>query len=360
MRRSVSAILILILGLGAQVWAVAASDTESIESAQSHFAHLKLKQDDLRALASKQVITRGLSSSNSKEIAGFAAVLAEAPPDAFVVSYKSLSTLRNNPNTVAIGRFGATPDLADLDGLDIDDKDIYSLSKSKAGGSDIKLNETEMARLQAVRATAARLTPQIRTRIASEYKKILVERVKSYLAAGPTAMGMFVDKDDPVNAQEAFADLAREQGPCVSNCSHLISYIENYPKAEAPETDSFFYWAKMKFGDLKPVINLIQVVIHREGSRVFIASKQIYSSHYTEAAFSVAELIPFTDGRGQSRTLIAYTIRLQVDMLGGMLGFMKKRMAQPRVLATLKESLNGLRLSMEALSRAATQERVGS
>jgi hypothetical protein len=35
-------------------------------------------------------------------------------------------------------------------------------------------------------------------------------------------------------------------------------------------------------------------------------------------------------------------------MLGGATGFLKKRMAQPRMLETLKESLTGLRRDLES------------
>jgi hypothetical protein len=36
-------------------------------------------------------------------------------------------------------------------------------------------------------------------------------------------------------------------------------------------------------------------------------------------------------------------------MLGGSFGFMKKRLAQPRMLGTLKQSLDGMRVTMERL-----------
>jgi hypothetical protein len=93
----------------------------------------------------------------------------------------------------------------------------------------------------------------------------------------------------------------------------------------------------------------VHIVIHREGERVFVASKQIYSSHYTEAGLGVAELITVNEATGAPRTLAAYTIRLQVDLLGGSMGFMKKRMAQPHLLDTLKTSLQGLRTTVETL-----------
>src|SRR5262249_9186752 len=130
--------------------------------------------------------------------------------------------------------------------------------------------------------------------------------------------------------------------------ARLYTLLAEYPRRSAGEEESFVYWAVQKFGQLKPVTSLVHVTIHCEGARTFIASQQIYASHYTEAGLSVAELIPFTDAQGKPHTLVAYTIRLQVDLLGGATGFMKRRMAQPRMLETLKESLLGLRRHVEA------------
>ena len=125
--------------------------------------------------------------------------------------------------------------------------------------------------------------------------------------------------------------------------------LSQSPRDASKNADSFLYWALQKFGQMKPVISLVHVVIYRENDHVLIASKQIYSSHYTEAGLSVAELIPFTDERGVRRTLAAYSIRLQVDLLGGPMGFMKRRAAQPRMLETLKTGLEGLRRCAESL-----------
>jgi hypothetical protein len=314
-----------------------------------------MKADDVSAVASGQVIAHGISTKNSKEMAAFGVVLAEASPEAFIDSYRTLAVFDQTPGFVATGRFGAEPSLKDLDQLKIDDKDLYALAKARPRSADIKLSGPEIARMQAIAAAGGRLTPQVKARLADEYKKILLERVKSYLARGAQAMGAYADKDDPVNAHEAFMSLVRAQSEGGAQCEHLYSHLEKYPEGKTADTESFVYWATQKFGDLKPVINLVHVLIHRDGNRIYIASKQIYSSHYTEAALTVAELIPFADNEQQTRTIIAYTLRLQVDMLGGSFGFMKKRMAQPRLVSTLKQSLGGLRTNMEVLSRVASQ-----
>lgn len=359
MRRIISYLLVLFLLL-TNANALVASGPELVDAIEPYVAHLKLKPEQLRALADKQAVARGLSSENEKEMAAVGIVIADASPDAFVESYKTLATFQQSPYIVASGRFGDRPILSDLAGLMIDDSDLYALTKSEVKDSEIKLSQWEIARIQTIRASASRLTPQLKARLTTEFKKMLVERVRNYQASGAAALGVYSDKEEPVNAHEAFVALKREQAGSARHCAHLYTHLESYPQNPPPDSESFVYWAKQKFGDLKPVINVVQVLIHREGNCVYIASKQLYSTHYTEAGLSVAELIPFSNGQKQPRTIVIYTVRLLVDMLGGAFGFMKKRMAQPRMVGMLKQSLSGMRVTMETLARASFQNTAGS
>jgi hypothetical protein len=359
MRRSVSSLLILFLLLTSKN-TVVASGPELVDAVEPYVAHLKLKPEHLRALADKQAVARTLPSDNHKEMAAVGVALADATPDAFVESYKTLATFQQNPCIIASGRFGDKPTLSDLDGLTLEGGDLYALMKSELKDSEIKISQSEIARFRPIRATGSRLAPQLKARLTTEFKKMLVERVRNYQASGAAALGVYADKEEPINAHGAFVALAREQAGTAQHCAHLYPYLEWYPQNRPPDSESFIYWAKQKFGDLKPVITVVHVLIHRDRNRVYIASKQLYSTHYTEASLSVAELIPFEDGHGQARTIVIYTIRLQVDMLGGSFGFMKKRLAQPRMLGILKQSLDGMRVTMETLTRASCQIRVGS
>src|SRR5262249_19669046 len=157
-------------------------------------------------------LARGLASDNDKEMAAVGVVMADASPEAFVESYKTLATFQQNPYIIESGRFGDNPTLSDLDGLTLDWKDLYALRKCEAKDSDIKLSQSEIARFRAVRATASQLTtPQMKTRLTTEFRRMLVERVRSYRASGATALAVYSDKEAPIDAQEAFVGLAREQ-----------------------------------------------------------------------------------------------------------------------------------------------------
>ncbi|HET9530873.1 MAG TPA: hypothetical protein VFQ92_11000 [Blastocatellia bacterium] len=347
MQRLFSVLLIILLGCIAGSTGETSVVPEITEPVQSRLIDLKLKAEDLHALARNEVIVSRLPTRNSKQMGAFGAVLVNSKPEAFVESYRSLAAFNQNPSVMASGRLSPTPSLESLNSLTIDDKDLYALTKCRVQKSDVKLSAEDIAKFQSVAGSAPRLTPRIKAQLTAEYKKLLIERVQTYMAKGSAALGNLVDRGEPVGVHDTFVSLAREQAASAGHCKHLYSHLEYYPEGVGPDSESFIYWAKQRFGSLKPVINLVHVVIHREGGRVFIASKQIYSSHYTEGGLSVAELIPFTDNQGQSHTLILYWIRLQVDMLGGTLGFIKKRMAQPRILSTLKESLKGVRAAME-------------
>ncbi|HVF89402.1 MAG TPA: hypothetical protein VNH22_04995 [Blastocatellia bacterium] len=331
----------------------------SPETVQPHVGHLKLKAEEVKALTERQVLVRSMATRNSKELTGLGIVVADATPESFTDAFKALDYFKDQPSVLASGKFSSDPAISDLKNLTIDNKDIMALIKSKVGESDIKLSKAEIASIQAIVGPSRQPTPAIKAKVAEEFKKLIVERVKSYLSAGASAMVAYNDKEEPLNAHEAFVQLANEQASTSGHCAQFYQALSTFPQATPQDTESFVYWAKQKFGDMKPVINVVHVVIHRDGNRVLIASKQLYSSHYTDAGLTVAELIPFNDPQGNPRTLVAYSLRLQVDMLGGTFGFMKKRMAQPRILAALKDSLTGLRSNMETVTQAAISARAG-
>lgn len=312
-------------------------------------ARLKIKPAEWRALNERQIITRALAGSQAKEMAGFGAVIADATPEEFVKAFSSLSVFKRSETTFACGRFSAQPVIEDLADLQISDKDLYALMRSRAKESEIKLTEADMARIHAVAGPSPYFSTKLKTKLAAEYKQILLDKTRGYVESGATSLGVYTDQEATVSAGEAFAAMVKFQATAAGHNQQFYSLLSQSPRDAAPNTESFLYWALQKFGQMKPVLSLVHVLIYRENDRIFIASKQVYSSHYTEAGLSVAELIPFSDEKGAKRTLAVYSIRLQVDLLGGPMGFMKRRAAQPRMLETLKTGLEGLRQCAESM-----------
>jgi hypothetical protein len=312
-------------------------------------AHMKLKPAEWRSLNERQIITRSLAGGHAKELAGFGAVVANATPEEFIKAFSALSVFKRSETTLACGRFSAQPVIEDLAELEVNDKDLYALMRAKVKESNIKLTEADIARIRAAAGLSPYFSPELKARLAAEYKQILLDKARRYAENGETALDNYADQEEAVSARDAFVAMSKFQATTAGHNPRFYSLLSQSPRHDAHNTESFLYWAQQKFGQLKPVIGLVHVVIYREDDRVFIASKQIYSSHYTEAALSVGELIPIGDEKGAKRTLAAYTIRLQVDLLGGPMGFMKRRAAQSPMLEALKTVLEGLRQCAESM-----------
>ena len=326
-----------------------ANESGGLAPAAKGAAHLKLKPVEWRSLNERQIVTRSLVGGHAKELAGFGAVVADATPEEFIKAFSALSVFKRSETTLACGRFSAQPVIEDLAELQVSDKDLYALMRAKVKESNIKLAEADIARIGAAAGPSPYFSPKLKANLAAEYKQILLDKARRYAENGETALDIYADQEEAVSARDAFVAMAKFQATTAGHSPRFYSLLSQSPREAARNTESFLYWAQQKFGQLKPVISLVHVVIYREHDRVFIASKQIYSSHYTEAGLSVAELIPIGDEKGAKRTLTAYTIRLQVDLLGGPMGFMKRRAAQPRMLEALKTVLESLRQCAESL-----------
>jgi hypothetical protein len=327
---------------------IQANNFKSLQEAAAQATHLNLKINELQALVERKVVTGKLETSQGKEIAGYGVVLVDAAPQEFIELFRSLSFIKQTPNVVACQRFSPIPVLDDLTKLTIRNKDLLGLMRAKVNEADIKLSSADIGRFQRLVGPQPRFTTKIGALLTTEYKQILLDKAQRYMAQGSSALGDYADQTQSVSASEALIRMRKYQTEQAKHAEKLYQLLDEYPRQSTGESESFLYWVSQKFGGLKPVISLIHVLIYRTGERVFIASQQVYSSHYTEAGLNVVELIPLTDPQGHQATLVMCSVRLQVDLFDGAAGFMRKRMAQPHLLDTLKDSLLGLRGNIEA------------
>jgi hypothetical protein len=78
--------------------------------------------------------------------------------------------------------------------------------------SEIKLSQLEIARFQTIRATASRLTPQLNARLTTEFKKMLVERVRNYRASGAAHPHRAAFTQDCAEVRRRSIDMAYRKG----------------------------------------------------------------------------------------------------------------------------------------------------
>jgi hypothetical protein len=221
------------------VYASSATDVDSttdfnaLETLRAKAAHLKLPFTDWRSLQAKQIVTHSLTGSQTKELAGFGAVLTEAAPPEFIEAFATLAVFKRSENTLACGRFSAQPGLDDLTELTISDKDLYALMHAQPGAADIKLAAADFARLRASADPTPIFTAKLKSELAAEYKQILLAKARAYLAEGATALGAYADQAEEVNAHSALTDLLRFQASAAGYT------LRGWPLRHRPRTNHF-------------------------------------------------------------------------------------------------------------------------
>jgi hypothetical protein len=119
--------------------------------------------------------------------------------------------------------------------------------------------------------------------------------------------------------------------------------LDRWPHAPLPRAESFLYWSKERFGP-KPVVTVTHLLLLRGGDgpepEALVVGRQVFATHYMDGSLSVTAI--FRDPSSSTRYL-AYLNRSDVDVLGGLLGGMVRRIVERRVRSEAPAALEMLR-----------------
>jgi hypothetical protein len=297
-----------------------------------------LDAGDLAALERGEPVTKALDTHEKREIALFAAVRLGAPRRQFVDAYRDIERFKHGSAVLAIGRFGTPPQPTDLAALTTEDEEIADLKKCRPGDCAFKLALSRIDEIQRFDWTA----PDARTRMDDLIRLRLAEYVRSYQEQGAAALAVYADRRYRTTVSEEHQAVLRASPLMLRYTPELQRYLAAYPDATLPFSDTFFYWAREKFG-LKPTVSLYHVVVAddpQQPDRTVIASKQVYASHYFEAGLELYTLVDHPSGSG---TYLLYVGRSRADALRGTFGGLKKAIVQGRALDGLKRAMASIR-----------------
>ena len=220
----------------------------------------------------------------------FGIVWIDAPIDFFVEKYKEIETFEAGSGVLQIKKLSEPPRLEDFESLTIPDEDFEALPKCKVGDCDVKASEANLERLQREVDWDA---PDARERATRVVHDMVLSYIEAYRRGGNAELAVYRDKKRPNFIAEEFAGLLENSPYLPIYFPEFHEYLLNYPQAELPHSEDFFYWAKNDFG-LKPIVRLNHVTIYRPPSDpyagVAIASKQLYCSHYFHTALELRYL----------------------------------------------------------------------
>jgi hypothetical protein len=296
------------------------------------------------SLDRNQVLARTLPGQKG-QLGVFVATRLDAQPDALTAWTRAIGELKRSNFVLAIGRFSDPPRPSDLDNLTLDDRDLDSIRRCRPGACGLKLSAAEIGALSAV---AARGDAVWREAVQQEFRRLLVERVIQYRAAGFAAASPPADRTGAIHPQHVLSAIL-EASPYLTRVPEVRTWLTRYPRAET-DVQSFFYWSKEHYGEGKPVVSVTHVGLVRTSADhwlpgVVVTGKQIFATHYIEGGLGLTMIVrDATTGT----SYLAYLNRSQVDFLRGWLGGLMRGRIEGRLERQAPLVIRGLRARLES------------
>jgi hypothetical protein len=173
--------------------------------------------------------------------------------------------------------------------------------------------------------------------------------IRAYRRGGNAALGVYRDRENPSRVGDQFETMVGRASMLPDVLPELRRYLLEYPDADLPGADSFFYWEKVDFG-LKPTVRVNHAVIYHAPSPAadisVVAIKQLYASHYFHTALDVS--VSLRDGRPGRMGFYLLTLKgSEQDGLTGVKGSLLRKVAVDRTRSSLERALAAIKNSVE-------------
>ncbi|KPK55767.1 MAG: hypothetical protein AMS21_13270, partial [Gemmatimonas sp. SG8_38_2] len=143
---------------------------------------------------------------------------------------------------------------------------------------------------------------------------------------------------------DGFRRLLAESASVFAYDAAFHRHLDRYPNASLQGVEDIFYWTVEDFS-LKPVVGLHHMAIHAEpettGVDAIIATKQIYASHYFQAALDYVIVVSVP---GRDEAYLLWVLRQRFD---GNVGGIKRSMLERGLRSNIADMLNALRAQVE-------------
>lgn len=297
------------------------------------------------AVDRRDVIVRTLPSDD-RHLAVFAAVRIDAPAAAFVAWAQHIERLKRGEFVTAAGRFSDPPVLQDVSELMLDAGDLDDLRTCEPGRCGVKLAGDE---IRALRAAIDQGGGDWQAAAQAAFRRVTLERVRRYGRRGLAGLAPYADTRAPGELDSAFDALLMRSPYLSHQMPGLVGRLRGGDEPPAGEL-AYFYWSKERYGAGKSVVSVSHVRIElppaaRGSPAMVMTSQQVFATHYSTAALGLTTL---TCPEERGPCYLTYVNRSEVDVLGGMLGGVKRmalerriRRDTPRLLTTMRQRVEG-------------------
>ena len=306
-----------------------------------------LNEEQIAAIRSGKAVAKVVESPTPDEVYVFGSVYVEATPESYLKLASDIDALRKLPSYLAIQSFSDPPQLSDLEGFTLEERDITELKNCKTGHCQVQLPTEAIEEFQQSINWSA---PDVADSVNRLAQRLALQALMEYMQGGNTALGAYRDKNNPAAVAETFASLVGRFEALPVYLPELNEYLLKYPKAKSDNVKAGFYWEKVNFG-LKPTFRIVQNIVYRgaigKEPAYAVAEKQIYASHYFQTALDLTVCVKDVQRPG------FYIITVKGSKQAGLTGLKgsivrkvavdKTRSSLERVLVAIKHKLESQR-----------------
>jgi hypothetical protein len=317
------------------------------------FAQMGLTPDQRAAIEAGRPAAKVLAWGRPSEVYVFGAVHIDGSPAGYLKAARDVARLSGTQGYLGIGELDMSATSADISALTLDPDDIKALKSCKEGECDVQL---PIASMQAFHNAVNWSQPDVSGEVNGLARGMVIQLVREYRRGGNEALGVYRDKKNPARVADQFETMVGRAAVLPDVLPELRQYLLQYPDADLPGADSFFYWEKVNFG-MKPTVRVNHGVIYHAGDRTndisVVAIKQLYASHYFHTALDLSVCVGDTS-KTDRRGFYLMTIKgSEQDGLTGPKGSVLRKIVVDKTRSSLESALASIKQAVERASQTA-------
>lgn len=309
-----------------------------------------LSGSEFKELDQGRVVTKALENTTRREIIILGVVRIDVPRKFFLKNYMKEGM---NLETVAAesgGKFSDFPEIGDVRELTMPPEELLNLADCREGECKVKATSELMSRFRCLDKAAPDFEDQGNRLMRQE----LVEYVRKYLRDGDGALFTYCDKPDPVQLADEYRDLFLKSPYTRRYAPETADYFRSFPHRKYPNARDAIYWIRENLGNktTRPLTSITHLVFFQgpeTGGDLVTASKQLYATHYFEAALGLTLMGKDLPGEGPGFRLI-HINHVRIDILREVPGFLAKHLTRG-VHELLEKRLGTVKNRMEEAYR---------
>ncbi|MCC6364339.1 MAG: hypothetical protein IT165_12510 [Bryobacterales bacterium] len=304
---------------------------------------LQLSDGDVLRLEQGLPVSYELRTPDKAEVLVYGAVRIRSTCEAFVSSYADVEKLADGKSYLQVRKFSSPPQAPDLADLVLDREDLRELRDCRPGDCEIQMPASLMEQFRKdVNWDSDDAEVQAKGLVA----QISMNALAAYRKGGNQALGEYNDKAHPARIAESLRAVIGRARDLPVYFPEFYRYLVDFPAAPPPHTRDFYYWENVKFG-LKPTFRINHVSIYQPSANPghwLIANKQLYASHYFQAAIDLSLCV-----RDDARSFYLLTLKgSRQDGLTGPRGGLLRRVVTARAREGLTMALQRLKERSES------------